>query len=142
MNKPLTRLLILFLSVSFFNCGDADSVKPFTDNAVAAFHKNYNSKNFTRIYNNSHQNFKKSGSFIRFKELMQAVYSKLGRVKSTRNKSWKVRKVDSAHMVSLRQKTEFRDSIGVEIFSFIVEDGKATLTGYKINSTKLTNNEL
>ena len=138
MNIKLIWILVTILSVSYLNgCSDMTSAKPAAEAAVAKFHQQYNSEDFLSIFNDSHKDFKGSENLARFREFMQAVYSKLGKVKSTENANWKVGNFNLKTTASMQQKTEFENGSGFEAFSFVIKDEKAILVGYNINSREL-----
>ena len=80
--------------------------------------------------------------FEEFTEFLTAVHRKLGLVTSTTNKGWEVNtnlSIDagSRTVVVMEQETRFDHGTGLETFSFFIEDGKALLVGYQINSRDL-----
>ena len=120
-----------------YGCGDVTGAKSAAYNAIDRFHQKFNAKQFSGIYRQSHRELKKSGSIQSFNLLLQTVYSKLGKVKSTENQSWTTNKRNNEVLLVLHQKTVFKKGIGMETFRYIVSDKKAILAGYKISSNKL-----
>lgn len=136
--KPSTwPLAIILLGALLHGCGDSSAVKDAAQKAMVSFHKRYNMQAYAAIYKGSHDNFKDSGTLHNFRVLMQTVHAKLGKVESSRNNNWSVKKIDGASVITLNQETDFKNGTGVEIFRYIVQDQKAMLAGYKINSSEL-----
>jgi|GEM_PF-6866373 len=130
-------LMVVLLIASLYCCGDVSTPKLAAKNAVASFHEGYNTRNYSGIYRQAHQDFKSSGNLHNFKLLMQSVYSNLGSVKSTINQNCKVNKRRDSYLVVPQQKTEFKKGVGFETFRYLIKDKKAILAGYKINSRRL-----
>ena len=138
MNRKVKGTLIAILIVVFLNgCSDMTSAKPAAENAITNFHENYNSEDFKTIFDGSHNDFKAAANFESFSEFMQAVHSKLGKVKFTESQNWKVGNYNLKTSVTLQQKTQFENGSGVETFNYRIEDEKAVLIGYNINSRDL-----
>jgi uncharacterized protein YggL (DUF469 family) len=125
----------------FNGCGNLVQGKPAADEEIAEFHIHYNNSNFGLIYHNAHPDFYKNTSLEEFKEFMFAVNHKLGQVTSTNNQGWKVNTYNFVTSAILQQETEFVHGNGTETFTFIIEDEKAELVGYNINSRDLIINE-
>ena len=138
MNRKINGILIAILIIVFLNgCSNMTSAKPAAENAVTSFHEKYNSEDFESIFDDSHSDFKAATNFEGFNEFMQAVYSKLGKVESTECQNWKVGNYNLKTTVSLQQQTQFENGVGFETFSYRIEDEKAVLIGYNINSRDL-----
>ena len=138
MNRKIYAIMITLLIMVFLNgCSDMTSAKPAAEIAITGFHEMYNSEDFESIFDDSHKDFKAASNFESFSEFMQAVHSKLGRVKSTESQNWKVGNYNLKTSVSLQQKTQFENGSGVETFNYRIEDEKAILVGYNINSRDL-----
>lgn len=128
----------LFLAcLSFIACSNLFEGKPHAEKGVVQFHEQFNSKKFSDIYDNAHEDFKNATSKAKFVEFVSAVHRKLGPVVKTANAGWRVNNNNLTTYVVLQQTTEFKDGTGSEVFTFIIKDSKALLAGYNINSNEL-----
>lgn len=135
--KRLFTIAMIVILLIFSGCSDLATAKPAAEAAVLKFHNKYNTGDFKSIFENADQDFKKGVSFDNFILFMKAVHSKLGKVKSTENQNWRVGNFNLKTFVSLQQKTEFEKGIAVESFNYRIENEKAILVGYNINSRDL-----
>lgn len=125
---------ILFLLPS---CSDIQEGKSLAEEALLSFHHSYNSQNFMRIYDDSHKDFKSASSEEDFLELMGAIFKKLGPQTSTVNTGWHVNSHNLKTYVTLTQNTTFETGKGVETFVYRIQDDRAKLLEYNINSKDL-----
>ncbi len=72
-----------------------------------------------------------------FTELLSAVSRKLGTKKSSTNVNWNINYHTSGTFVTLTQNTEFERGDAEEQFVYRIEEDKALLAGYHINSHAL-----
>ncbi|MBX2813999.1 MAG: DUF4019 domain-containing protein [Myxococcales bacterium] len=104
------------------------------EKAVTKFHAQFNKEQFATMYAETHEEFKKASSEEDIIELFQAVHSKLGPVVSTEQKVRHVTNINFVRYVKFNYETTFKEGTGTETFRFIIEDTKAKLLGYNINS--------
>ncbi len=129
----LSLLLMLFL----VGCSDFMEGKDAADKAVAEFHTLFNQEKFQSIYEKSHKKFKKEIKEEEFVQLLEAIHRKLGKVTNRTNTSWSVNTHDMTTDVTLQQETTYENGKGTETFLYIIEDSKAFLLSYDIDSTDL-----
>ena len=128
----------LFLAcLPFIACSNLFEGKPHAEKGVVQFHEQFNSRKFSDIYGNAHDDFKNSISKVKFLEFASAVHRKLGTVVKTENAGWRGNSHNLTAYVVLQQSTKFKDGTGDEVFTFIIKDNKALLAGYNINSNEL-----
>ena len=138
MNQKINGVLIAVLIMAFLNgCSELTTAKPAAESAVNSFHEMYNSVDFESIYADTHNDFRAATNFESFSELLHAVYSKLGKVISTEGQNWKGGNYNLKTSVFLQKKTQFENGVGVETFNYRIENEKALLIGYNINSRDL-----
>ena len=70
-------------------------------------------------------------------KLLNAVHTKLGKVKESTNQGWNVRQFNLTTGVTMTQETVFEKGKGTEEFVFILDGKKAALVNYHINSMDL-----
>ncbi len=135
-------LILLVFILLVLACSDARKAKSVAELAITDFHERFNSGQLGVIYEKADANFRNITSEDDFNKLMEAVSSKLGKVKSTDNQNWDVRTFNFTTSIVLIQNTEFEKGSGTETFTFVINDGKATLFGYYISSDELIENLL
>jgi len=135
------KYFLLCLSLVFIfalsGCSDLAAAKPAAEDAMVDFHNLYNEKQFKSIFDSSHDEFKKASNFESFSEFMEAVHSKLGNMVSTENHNWNAKSFNLTTTMVLQQKTTFENGVGIETFTYRIEDEKAILFAYNINSRDL-----
>ena len=130
-------ILIMTAILMFAGCGKVMKGKERAEKGIADFHALYNAEQFSEIYNSAHADFRKTTSAEKLGELLGAIYTKLGKVATTRNINWNINQFNLTTRVVLVQETTFEDGTGTETFTFVLNDDKAVLLGYNINSTDL-----
>ncbi|HTK38440.1 MAG TPA: DUF3887 domain-containing protein [Pyrinomonadaceae bacterium] len=137
-NKNINAILSLaILCFVAFGCSLVTEGKPEAERAVVQFHDLLNAEKYGEIYETSHKYMKDATSEDDMVKLLTAVHTKLGAVKSSAMQSWQVGNYNLVSTVVLVQETEFENGKGTETFTFVIEDKKATLGGYNINSMEL-----
>lgn len=134
-----TPSLLLALSIALFasGCGDMFKGKKAAEQSVADFHKLYNDGKLLEIYSSGHSKLKDAATEKQFLEFVGAVQRKLGKVTQTSNAGFNVQAFNLTTIVVLNQNTTFEQGTGTETFTFQMEDEKAVLVGYNINSKDL-----
>ena len=139
MKTNLTNCSIALATVVFvvLGCNAIKDGKPLAEKGVAEFHDRLNHRKFDEIYDTSHDGFKALASREELAKIASAVRTKLGRVVDTKNQTWNVKTFNLLTTVTLLQKTTFENGEGDEQFVFAIENGKAVLYGWHINSMDL-----
>lgn len=132
-----TILTLLALCLVVLGCNLIKEGKPAAENSIAEFHQQLNDGKYVEIYETSHKLMKDNASEEDMVKLLSAVHTKLGAVKSSTNQSWRVQNYNLVSSIEMVQNTEFENGKGTETFTFVVEDKKAILAGYYINSMDL-----
>jgi len=137
-NNQINNVLAIFvLCAAALACSLYSEGKPAAEAGVVQFHAQLDAGNFTEIYAASHQKFKDATSEEEMVKLFTAVHTKLGAVKESTPQSWKAGNFNLVSTVTLVQDTVFENGRGTEQFTFVIEDKKAFLAGYYINSNDL-----
>jgi hypothetical protein len=108
--------------------------------AVSAFHDALNKGNFLQMYLESSQELKQSTPEKDFVDFLSAVHRKLGPTKDAVKQGWKVNMRPSGSTVELTYKTTFEKGDAIESFVFLLQDDKASLVSYSVNSLALVTN--
>ncbi len=104
---------------------------------TAAFHEQYNNQDFAAMIDGAHPDMLKASSEDELTDLYSMIRKKLGKVLDTKTVSWNVRTFNTTTTVVLIQDTTFEEGKGKETFTFRIQDEKALLLGYNINSNDL-----
>ena len=133
------RLLLAFIGallVVVNSCALTKS-KEVGERAVGQFHNQFNAGQYHEIYAQSDEGFRKATSEADTLALFEAVRRKLGTVKNSNQTRWHVNATPAGTMVTLAYDVEFSEGKGTEEFVFHINDGKALLLNYNVNSPLL-----
>lgn len=111
--------------------------KELAEPAVEKFHTQFNAKQFSEIYAQADEEFKKSATEKEFAELLEAVHRKLGTVAKSSVLGWNVNSTTSGTFATVSYEVEFSEGKGTEQFVFHITDDKALLYNYNVNSPLL-----
>lgn len=139
MNPNLinTVLIVAMLLVAGLGCKTMTEGKPAAEKAVTRFHQMLAEEKYDEIYDQSAQQMKDATTKEDLEKLFRSVNTKLGKVTSTQNQTWKVGNFNLVSTVQLVQATQFEKGKGTESFTFVIEGSDAKLMGYHINSMDL-----
>jgi hypothetical protein len=138
MRNTLTSCLAIgTLLIVGLACGAITDGKPAAEGAVVEFHSRLNDGKYDEIYDTSHQQLKDVSSREDLLKLLTAVRTKLGRVVDSKAQSWNVGNYNLTTTVTLTQATEFESGKADEKFVFVIENKRAYLQSYFINSMDL-----
>ena len=107
------------------------------DKAAADFHGLYDAEDYDKIFDTAHSDFKGLKPKAEVISFVRSVRDKLGKVKSSNRTGWQANSVNMKTNVVLTFSTEFMNGEGVETFTYRIEDGKAILLGWYVNSNDL-----
>lgn len=128
----------LILAAAIFVAGCTTSVDTrVAERAVDTFHEMLNAGQFELIYAAGSDDLKRVAKREDFVALLDAVHRKLGVTKSWSKRGWSVNYHTSGTFVTLSYSTIFDEGDAGEQFVYRLQDGKALLVGYHINSTAL-----
>lgn len=111
--------------------------KKAAEEGVAAFHRLYNEGKMKEIYNSSHSKLKAATPEKELIDFLEAVQRKLGKVTQTANAGFNIGTFNFTTTVVLTQNTTFERGSAAEVFTFEMNDDKAVLVAYNINSKDL-----
>lgn len=132
-------LILLGLAIMVSACS-MEKDTALAEAQVARFHQELNSQQFETMYENAGPELKAAGTKSDFVALLNAVHRKLGTVTSSKRVTWNVNYHTSGSFVTLGYETTFTNGKGAEQFVYKLDDGKAFLVGYHINSNELVTN--
>ena len=130
----LKRTIPLYLTFVFLilSCSDTKE-KQLGQSSVALFHKQFNSDRFSDIYDEASEPFRHVAPREEFVAYLTDAKHKLGVVRKTSPKNWRVDKLVTGTFVSLQYETEFSDGKAVEKFVFLINKDGAALYRYNVH---------
>lgn len=137
MGDIVKRLLLtLGAALSLAACSAGANTKA-AEEGVVSFHKTMDAGQHATIYDASSTDMKSAISRDDFIKLLNGLHSKLGAFKSGKTINWNVNVGTGGTYVTLNRETQFERGPGTEEFIFRIEDGRAVLAGYHVNSMLL-----
>ena len=137
--KTRQRLLFAFIAALFLvvNSCSVTKSKELGEHAVGQFHNQFNAGQYHEIYVQSDEGFRKAASEADTLALFEAIRRKLGTVKNSTQTRWHVNATSAGTMVTFAYDVEFSEGKGTEEFVFHINDNKALLFNYHVNSPLL-----
>jgi hypothetical protein len=129
-------VLLLVLVASTSSCNIAQHVTQQFNDATAAverFHQRLDSEQYAAIYLDTDDAFRKVTSEKEFTQLLSAIHRKLGATQSKQSAGWNV----TTTSTSVVYRTKFAEGEATEQFRWRMDNGKAWLVYYNINSNAL-----
>jgi hypothetical protein len=130
------RTLAVLLLLGLAGCSmSADT--SLADAAVPQFHQMLDAGRFVEIYAAAAQDLKQIVSQQDMVALLEGIHRKLGDTRSAKRASWNVNYQTTGVYVTLVYTTQFAAGAATEQFVYHLQDHKALLAGYHINSNAL-----
>lgn len=132
----LHRKLAIFLALALAGCSSGDSTAT-AEAGVSAFHESFNASDLAGIYDRSDKVMKDAAPRDQFLKLMTVFRTRLGAFRSGKTIGWNDNYGTAGHIVTLNRSAQFEKGDGQEQFLFRINDKKASLVGYHVNSDAL-----
>ena len=135
--RPFLWIIVLGFLVA------ACSSSEHLDTAQAETHRFWQmmeAEQFASIYADAAEDFRKATSEEGLAKFLSAVNRKLGKMKTAKKESWNVNYHTSGTFVTLGYNTQLDQGKATEQFVFVINDRKASLVRYNINSAELVTN--
>jgi hypothetical protein len=110
---------------------------PVAEKAITAFHAQLDAAQFGPIYAGSGKEMRDSTTEPRLTAILAAVHRKLGLFRSGKSIGWNDNVNTSGHYISINYQAVYEHGRAAENFVYRIDDGKATLAGYHVNSDVL-----
>jgi hypothetical protein len=136
LGKPLCALFLAAALAGLWGCGfqkDASAAGV----AVTQFHSELNKQDYTAIYAQADQRFRKASTPDDFEALMIAIHNKLGAVVDAKQQGFFVNYNTSGTQIRLTYQTKFTAGDAQEEFVWSKTGSSYQLLGYHINSNAL-----
>lgn len=130
--EPLLSALVGLLLIVAPGCKVSPRVNE-AEAAVQTFHQRLNSEQYSTIYLNTDETFRRTTSEVEFNQLLSAIHRKLGDTQVGDVQGWTV----SPTIAAIVYRTKFAGGTATERFRWRIGDGKAWLVYYKIDSNAL-----
>lgn len=105
--------------------------------AIDRFHELLGTKNFEQIYAEASPTLKNNTPSDEFFKLLAAIDRKLGAFKAAENRSWSLKYGTGGTLVTIGIQSQYEKGSAFETFNYVIENGKAMLIGYNIQSREL-----
>lgn len=133
----MRRLVVLLAGLALLGaCSPAADTKAAED-GVTAFHQTMDGGRYAVIYDASAADMKSAISRDDFVKLLTGLHAKLGSFRSGKTTNWNDNAGTGGHYVTLTRQAQFERGPGTEEFVFRIENGRAVLAGYHVNSNVL-----
>lgn len=136
MKNRFISFTMAFVAMVLASCHPVQDTQA-AEQAVTAFHRQLDAADFKGIYAATHPDFKKAATEKEFVDILEAVHRKLGDVQSSQRATWNINSFNFQTNVQMTYDTTFAQGKAKESFNYRIEDGKAVLRGYNINSPTL-----
>ncbi|HEX5425593.1 MAG TPA: DUF4019 domain-containing protein [Candidatus Acidoferrales bacterium] len=142
-NGRIARGAALLLSacmalLAVCSCGSVTKDATVAKQAVASFHSQLDAGQYATLYEGADPKLHAMASETDFTKLLDAVHRKLGTVREANLANWKAGwYAGQGTTVSLTYNTTFSAGSGTEQFVWHIDNGRALLYGYHINSADL-----
>jgi hypothetical protein len=113
---------------------------PVAQKAITAFHAQLDAAQFGPIYTQSGKEMRDSTTQPRLTAILEAVHRKLGLFKSGKSIGWNDNVNTSGHYIAINYQAVYEHGPAAENFVYRIDNGKATLAGYHVNSDVLVLN--
>jgi hypothetical protein len=107
------------------------------EDGVTAFHRTMDAGQYAAIYDSSAPDMSSAISRGDFVKLLTGLHAKLGAFQSGKTTNWNDNATTNGHYVTLTRQAQFQRGPGTEEFVFRIENGRAVLAGYHVNSNVL-----
>lgn len=123
----LAGTLIFLVSCSF------TAEKRKANDAVLLFHEQFNSENYSDIYEQAHEEFQGVTSKFEFTEYLKGIKLRMGFAKESKQRNFRIDKVLSGTFTTFTYETLFSQGTATEDFVFVVRGDRAFLYRYNVN---------
>ncbi len=132
------RALILLVVLAFATAGCSMSGdKTAAEQGVDRFHTMLDAGQFEQIYAGATADCRRITAQQDFVALLNAVHSKLGAMRSTKERNWRINFDNKGTFVTLTYATTYAGGDAEEQFVFLIDQDTPALQGYHINSNAL-----
>jgi len=133
----IVAVVLLALLTELTACSSKKDVE-LAQQAVIRFHSQFNAEQYHSIYDEADAKFRATGNETEITAFLQAIHRKLGRTQQAELQGTQIQWLaGQGTFVVLGYQTKFSDDTGVESFTWRIDNGRALLVGYNVNSKAL-----
>jgi len=132
----MRKLLIGALALAGAGCSAGTDIAT-AEREVQRFHELAADQEFSRIYEQSTDEFKRAATPEQFRSILEMIDERLGRVRRTNRDGWHVNYTGAGKIVTLTYNTQFERGRGTEQFVYRINNDRARLLGFHVNSDAL-----
>jgi hypothetical protein len=136
VNRTVGGILPCICVLALLGCSAQADIAA-SERAVEEFRALLAAQQHEKIYSGSSSELKQSVSQADLDKLLDAIHRKLGKVSAAQPTAWHVNVNTAGTFVTLGYQTTFEHGEATERFVYRIEDGKARLVSYQINSLAL-----
>ena len=126
--------LLMTMLVFAAGCSDTINGVELAEPEVKRFRELLAAHEYEKIYATAHPNFRNGAPKERVVALFSAIDRKIGAFKSAERINWNVNTHNMTTTAVLVYASKYAEGEATETFTIIVDDQKASLLGYNINS--------
>lgn len=132
----MRNLLIGALALTGAGCSAGTDVAA-AEREVQRFHELAAEQQIDRIYEQSTDEFKRAATQEQFRSILEVIDDRLGPVRRTNRQGWHVNYTGAGNIVTLTYNTQFERGRGTEEFVYRIDNERARLLGFHVNSDAL-----
>jgi len=130
--------LLCGASLLLCSCGSVSQDAVLAKQGVAEFHSQLDAEQYAALYAEADPKLHDAATQADFTKLLEAVHRKLGTVRQSNLRTWNAAwHTGQGTTVTLTYDTTFATGSGTEQFLWHIDDNRALLYGYHINSADL-----
>ncbi len=141
MRQLLVSLNLLFATLLLAGCGQMMDGKAKGEDAVKAFHANYNANDMKAIVALAGPEIIDNTKPGEFEGILAGVRKELGPVQTSKQTSFNVNVNNGVSQIELLYDTQYKNGTGKEEFVWRMTDSKTELAGWHIYEPKLNEAE-
>lgn len=130
-------LIAAFLMTSLAGCSALGEGTDKSERQVDVIHKLYNAKKFDRIYALTDEIYQKATTKKLNERFLKTIHKKLGKVEEKTRTGWQANTNMQGSFLVLIYDTKFENGQGVETFTMKLDNDRAKMAGYNIDSPAL-----
>lgn len=134
MFRKIFPLFLASLGLILAACSDTINGKAIAAPKVEVFYEQLAKNDATAMFEASHPDFKKAITQEKWAQLVGAIHRKLGKNKTHTMTGWNTKTHNMTTRAVMVFQSEYEHGTATESFTYIVENGQASLLGYQINS--------
>jgi len=126
--------MLAVLALPLVACTGLIQGKDAAEDAIGVFHERFNAEKFDAIYASASEAFRRDTPKNEFRVRLRAVRGSLGSVTDSDTANWQLSTRNFTTRVRVMARTTFDHGSATETFTYIMDDGRARLRAYDIET--------